>query len=294
MRIAIIAPTGMLGSTLYGVLRKNHSLVLVYRDESKLMLLDRIYGGLADAAQVPFDIADVQKDFLSGFPTGATAPSMKRLIAAIGEVDAVVNCAGIIKQHVVKDPLTTLFVNGAFPHLLSGPYGKKLIQITTDCAFSGIEGAPYTEESPKTPNDLYGLSKSIGEPADQSLVLRTSIIGTELHSFISLVEWVKQHRGKTIKGFTRHSWNGITAKQFGHIVDEIVSRRAAYPAAGLFHIFGTDVTKYDMVTAINKKFRVGATVVPDDGPFLDRRLRTVRDVNEKLRIPSFEQMLAEL
>lgn len=293
-KIALIAPTGMLGSAVYGILHEQHDLILVLRDMDKLKLLDEAYGGVTKHRTVPFDIADIQQDFITGFPKSSTAPSVSKLIEQIGDVDVVVNCAGIIKPYSLKDPTVTFFVNGTFPHILAAAYGKKLIQITTDCAFSGIDGAPYTEESPKSTNDLYGLSKSIGEPADRSLVLRTSIIGPEIHSGVSLIAWVRGQEGKQAKGFTRHLWNGITTKQFGKIVHKIAVDRDRYPATGLFHIFGSDISKYDMVTSIAKKYGVNMTITPDDGPVLDRRLATVKKLNDQLRTPSFQEMLAEL
>lgn len=293
-RIALLAPTGMLGSAVYGVLHEHHELVLVYRDVDKLKLLDETYGAVDKHTKVQFDLAEIQQDFIAGFTKTSTSPKLQKLVDAIGEVDAVVNCAGVIKPYSLKEPIMTMFVNGAFPHLLAVIYGSKLIQITTDCAFAGLEGAPYTEESPKSPNDLYGLSKSLGEPADRALVLRTSIIGPEIHGFVSLIEWVKKQSGQTAKGFTRHLWNGITTKQFGKIVHQIVSQRDQYPATGLYHIFSSDVTKYDMVTKIAKKFGVDVTVTPDDGPVLDRRMGTVKDLNAKLQTPTFDAMLAEM
>ena len=292
-RIALIAPTGMLGSAVYDVLKDRHELILVYRDESRLELLERTYGK-SSARGVRFDLAALRDDFLRGFTTQSIAPSLAALVDGIGEVDGVVNAAGVIKPYSLVDPFMTLFINGTVPHLLAAAYGSRLIQITTDCAFSGLDGAPYTEDSPHSPNDLYGLSKSIGEPSGRSLVLRTSIIGPEIHGFVSLVAWVKKQDGQSAKGFTRHLWNGITTRQFGRVVDEIVSHRGRYPDHGLFHIFSTAVTKYEMVTAIAKKYDVKAMITPDNGPALDRRLATVKDLNGALRVPSFGDMLADM
>lgn len=293
-RIALLAPTGMLGSAVYDVLKDKHELVLIHRDADKLKLLDKAYGDVAKHTSVPFDLMELKEDYGEGFPTATIGPRMQKLLDAVGNVDAVVNAAGIIKPYSTKDPIITFFINGALPHILSTYYQEKLIQITTDCAFDGIEGAPYTEESVKRPTDLYGLSKAIGEPSDHSLVLRTSIIGPEIHSDVSLIAWVRKQHGQSAKGFTRHLWNGITTRQFGKIVDTIVSNRSAYPDHGLFHVFSNDVTKYDMVTAIAKKYNVDVKIEPDDGPVLDRRLGTVKSLNAALKIPSFEQMLEDI
>lgn len=293
-RIALFGPTGMLGSAVYGVLSKSHELILLSRDEEKLKLLDAAYGGVNKHRFVRFDVAELYQDYLGGFSKLHQSPKAQALFEAIGDIDGVVNAVGVIKPYSTKDPAMTLFVNAAFPHILAAHYGPKLIQITTDCAFSGLDGAPYTEESPKSPNDLYGLSKALGEPADRSLVLRTSIIGPELHSNVSLIEWFKQQDGKTIKGFTNHFWNGITTKQFGKICHTIISDRKSWPATGLFHVFSNDVSKYDMVQTFKEKYKIDVTIEAATPDPVDRRLGTVKDLCVKLKVPTFQEMMAEL
>lgn len=292
--IAITAPTGMLGSMVYNVLKDRYTLVLIFRDEEKLKVLDAAYGGVSSHKKVYFDLMDLAQDYMTGFPTATIGPKMREFREAVGEVDAFINCAGIIKPYSTKDPMTTLFINGALPHILSMTYRERLIQITTDCTYNGLEGAPYDERSLKTPNDLYGLSKSLGEPALYSLALRTSIIGPEIAGFVSLISWFRAQEGKTIKGFTNHFWNGITTREFGNICGKIIENRNAYPQTGLFHIFSTDVSKYDMLLKCKEKYKVNVTIEPVEAPPVDRRLATVYDLCARLQIPSFDNMLQEL
>lgn len=292
--IALFGPTGMLGSAVYGVLGASHNLVLISRDESKLQILDATYGDVSKHRFVRFDVNDLLEDYRKGFHAIPQSPTLAKLVKAVGEVDAVINAVGITNRYSDKDPKATLFVNGAFPHLLAARYGTKLIHITTDCAYNGVTGAPYTEESPLSPNDLYGLSKAIGEPQNRSLIIRTSIIGPELHGKVSLIEWFKQQSGKTIQGYTNHYWNGVTTKQFGKICNAIISRRKDYPSSGLFHVYSTDVTKYEMLMAFKEKYNVNAIIEPTQTNPIDRRLRSVKDLCRKLEVPSFQEMLAEL
>ncbi|MFA4930467.1 MAG: sugar nucleotide-binding protein [Patescibacteria group bacterium] len=292
--IAISAPTGMLGSAVYNELKDKYKLVLIYRGDKNLELLEKAYGNTQNHRRIQLDLMDIYQDYELGFTNTVIGPNTKKLIEEIGEIDGFINCAGIIKPHSTKDPKTTLFINGAIPHILSGIYEKKLIQITTDCAFNGLESAPYDENSTKTPNDLYGLSKSLGEPSQKSLVLRTSIIGPEIHGFVSLIEWFKQQGGKTIKGFKTHLWNGITTKQFGKICDTIFSNRSDFPDNGLFHIYANDVTKLDMIMAFKEKFKIDVTIEEASPSPVDRRLRTIYDLNQKLNIPLFKDMVNEL
>jgi dTDP-4-dehydrorhamnose reductase len=292
-RIVIIAPTGMLGSGVYDFLKDKYNLVLVYRSEDKIKKLDDVYGGINNHQLIKFDIREIYNDYLHGKGSKENAKLIE-LFKNIGEVNAVINCAGIINVYAAKDPAFTFFLNGAFPHLLSEHYEDKLIQITTDCAFNGIEGYPYDENSSKSPVDIYGLSKILGEPKDKSLVLRTSIIGPEIAEHVSLLDWFKQQEGKTINGFANHFWNGITTKQFGKICDEIISNPKKYPKIGLYHIFSTTVSKYEMLLKFKEKYNVHCEIERDEEQKINRTLNTIHDFNKKLNIPSFDKMLEEL
>ena len=293
-KIAIISPTGMLGSGVYSVLKDKYDLVLVYRNEEKIKKLNDVYGGINKHKLIKFDLREIYSDYLSEFYTKTNSSKLKELFESIGEVDTLINCAGIINVYAAKDPGFTLFLNGALPHLLSENYRNRLIQITTDCAFSGVEGYPYDENSSKNPQDIYGLSKILGEPKDKSLVLRTSIIGSEIAEHVSLLDWFRQQEGKTVKGFANYFWNGITTKQFGKICDEIITNSEKYPQTGLYHIFSDTVSKYEMLFRVKEKYNIDCQVKKDEEQRLNRTLSTIYDFNKKLNIPSFDKMMEEL
>ncbi|MFA5392075.1 MAG: sugar nucleotide-binding protein [Candidatus Paceibacterota bacterium] len=293
-RVAIISPTGMLGNGVYQVLKDKYKLVLIYRDEDKIKLLDENYGGVKQHSLIKFDLNLIYDDFSAGFSQYHLSPSLKSLYQKIGEIDAVINCAGIINRHMNEDVSFGFFLNSVFSYLLSEYYQEKLIHITTDCVFSGQEGYPYSESSPKSPQDLYGASKMLGEPKEKSLVLRTSIIGREISGLSSLLEWFLQQKSKTIHGFANHFWNGITTKQFGKICDEIISHPEEYPKTGLYHIFSTTISKHKMLLKFEEKYNIDCKIISDDSSFCNRTLTTIHDFNKKLNIPSFDEMLKEL
>lgn len=284
-KVVIVAPTGMLGSAVYNILKDKYELVLLYRNEKHLELLDSVYGGVEKHTRVKFDLEELYNSYLEGIRNSKDI--------CIKGIDAVINCAGITKPQSQKNPELTFFINGAFPQLLSEVYKEKLIQIATDCVFEGSNNAPYNEESIKSPTDLYGLSKSLGEPTKKSLVLRTSIIGEELHTHTLLIDWFKKQAGEVF-GFTNHYWNGITTKQFAKICNEIISNRDKYPKNGLFHLFSTDITKYELLLLLKEKYHLDIAIKPKEIEPVDRRLRTVYDLNEKLQIPSIKEMIEEL
>ncbi|MFA5755404.1 MAG: NAD-dependent dehydratase, partial [Candidatus Paceibacterota bacterium] len=136
-------------------------------------------------------------------------------------------------------------------------------------------------------------SKILGEPKDKSLILRTSIIGPEISEHVSLLDWFRQQEGKTIKGFANHFWNGITTKQFGKICDEIISNPEQYPKTGLYHIFSTTVSKYEMLLKFKEKYDIDCKIEKDKEQKINRTLNTIYDLNNKLNIPSFGEMIEE-
>lgn len=292
--LAIIDPTSMVGCMVFHVLKTTSKLLLVYSDQDSLDLLEKTYGGVYEHTQIQFNLMNLYEEYCSGFSTATYGPRMNTLFTKIDRAEAIINCATIVKPYILENPVATFFTNTGLPHMLSRRFGNKLIHLSTDCVFDGLSGAPYTENSPVNPTDLYGFSRSLGEPSEQSLVIRTSTIGPEIHNFNSLIDWVKKQSGRQIKGFTRHLWNGITTKQFAKSIDQILSHRDRYPHHGLYHIFGSDVSKFDMVTAITNKYNVNVSITPDNSQCLDRRLRTVKVLNGQLHIPPFDEMLDAL
>jgi dTDP-4-dehydrorhamnose reductase len=290
-KVLILGATGMLGSAVYGVLKDTYSLVLTARDPKKIELLEKAYGGTNKHGVVAFDASSVYQNFIDkkGYP----GEYMSSFLDQVGNVDYVINAIGITIPFSMENQALTFFINGALPHILSRVFGKRLIHITTDCVYNGKEGFPYDENSPKTPMDMYGLSKSLGEPKD-CLTLRTSIIGRELEGFTGLLEWFLQQKGKTITGFTGHFWNGITTKEFGKICDKIMRDPGQYPTTGLYHVFSTMVSKYEMLVQMKEKFGIDCEIKPDGEQKLNRTMSTIYDLDAKLQVPTFGEMVKEL
>ena len=120
--------------------------------------------------------------------------------------DYVLNCVGVIKPFMAHDPLAAIEINAAFPWRLARwckMHDMKLIHITTDCVFSGSKGK-YVESDLHDALDAYGISKSLGECSQDAMLLRTSIIGEELHKNASLVAWAKLQKGKSVGGYVTH------------------------------------------------------------------------------------------
>lgn len=211
------------------------------------------------------------------------------------KVDWVINCVGTIKPFMAENPLAAIEINSSFPWKLAAfceAAGVKLIHITTDCVFSGARGS-YTEEDVHDALDDYGKSKSLGEP-NNCMVLRTSIIGEEIHKNASLISWAKSQAGTAVSGYTNHLWNGITTKQYAEVCDQIISRDLY--EFGKFHVHSPKpVTKHELVSLINKRYDLGLVVNEHEAPYaVDRTLSTIHELSSQLKIPSIKKQIKKL
>jgi len=172
----------------------------------------------------------------------------------------VINCIGLIPQRKREDEKEYYAINSLFPHLLwelCKKYKAKMIQPSTDCVFSGRKGG-YTETDYHDEINAYGSSKSLGEPSGATII-RTSIIGRELHNKKSFLEWILAN--KNINGFTDHYWNGITCLEYCKVIEEIITKDLFW--AGVRHIFSPEVhTKYEMAQMIANTFELNSTIEP--------------------------------
>jgi len=290
-KILLLGATGMLGSAVYDVLKDKYELILAVRNPDKIKALENAYGKSENARVVEFDAEEIYKEYEA--KKAQPSQYLENFLKEVGDLDYAINAAGVTIPFSMENPAMTFFVNSALPHILANEMGEKLIHITTDCAFSGLEGYPYDENSIKSPTDIYGLSKSLGEP-ENCLTLRTSIIGLELSGKTGLLEWFLKQEADEIGGYSNHFWNGITTREFGKVCDKIISEPEKYPKKGIYHIFSTTVSKYEMLLAFKEKFNKDIEIKENAEPKLNRTLSTTKELNAKLKMPSFEEMVKDI
>lgn len=221
------------------------------------------------------------------------------VVAALAKIkpDVVINCIGIIKQlDTAQNPILSLEVNALFPHklaLLCQAIGARLIQISTDCVFSGIKGN-YTEQDNPDPVDLYGRTKLLGEITEfPALTLRTSIIGHDFVKNLGLIEWFWRQQGQKIKGFTQAIYSGFTTQAFVQIIENIILRQP--DLHGLYHVASQPISKYELLMLVNQLARLNIEIEPDSTFHCDRSLNADLFWNIiGLKPVSWEQMLTDL
>ncbi|HCR41767.1 TPA: hypothetical protein DIV45_00095 [Patescibacteria group bacterium] len=292
-KVAILGVTGMIGSSVYSVLKNDCDLILVYRNADKLNLLNQKYGGVETRTKYQLDLLPAYGEYVRGFAGELHCQTLQALITELKTCDFVINALGIIKPYCDSDPGLAFFVNSVFPQVLATELGPKLIHITTDCVFSGAKGAPYDETAPKLPPDIYGITKALGEP-EEAIVIRCSTIGPELIGNRGLLVWLISQKGQEINGYTNHWWNGITSIELSKVCQKIINGEVN-PEPGIYHIFSDDITKHDLLIKLNQRFNLNCKVIPVVAPIaIDRRLRTVKILNQQLQILSIDEMIVEL
>ena len=209
-----------------------------------------VYGSARELGLLPqYLSADQLKRVIPGVDA-LDLDAVRRLLTDI-RPEVVVNCIGVIKQDpAIHDAVYTIEVNSRFPHLLARECARenaRLIHVSTDCVFSGKRGN-YVESDIPDPADLYGRSKLLGEVAiAPALTLRTSVIGHELGTARSLVDWFLSQSG-VVKGFTKAIYSGLTTIEFARLLASVVFPRN--DIVGLFHVASTPISKFDLLGLI--------------------------------------------
>jgi dTDP-4-dehydrorhamnose reductase len=257
-KIAVLGPTGMLGSALVYYLRR-----------------------------AGYDVEPIDRRRFSFTSDAIEALDLRGMSIAV-------NAVGLINRRIDTDSKDFYLINSLFPRVLADYCEKKsvkLIHISTDCIFDGKRGL-YTEEDVPSADDLYGRSKALGEPRN-CMVLRTSIIGPELRNHYNLLCWVLSQKSP-IRGFKNHLWNGVTSVQLSRVVDQIISDDLFRYC--IHNIYSSDISKLELIKLICNSFSCRLDVIPwDDDISRDMRLRTIYpDFISDLKIPTIEDQIIEL
>jgi dTDP-4-dehydrorhamnose reductase len=293
-KILILGSGGMLGWAVSKVFHEDKSLECAgtVRNDSRSEYLAKLFPGMK---------------FYKFDAEFASVEDIKLLIAGY---DWVVNCIGVIKPFIHDDNAQeverAIRINSLFPHTLSKAASKtgcRIVQIATDCVYSGILGN-YSEMAKHDPGDVYGKSKSMGEAYFENIFhLRCSIIGLELGTRFSLMEWfLGQPQAGSVNGFTNHDWNGVTTYHYGLICKAIIKADIKLPH--IQHVVpGDKNTKHEMLKMFADYFNradinINAMEAKD---IIDRTLSTASPELNRLiwneagyaEPPSIEQMISE-
>lgn len=258
-RVLILGGTGMLGHKAYQIISQEFDTWVTFRRYNS-----------------NFNKLGIFHE--SKIIDGVDAFSFNTVESAIKSVrpHIILNCIGIIKQlKDAKCPKTSIYINSLLPHLLAETCQSnniRLIHISTDCVFSGKRGN-YQEIDISDAEDLYGRSKYLGEVNyPPGLTLRTSIIGHELNSKVSLIDWFLSNKGGRVFGYEKAFYTGLSTVAFSK---EIVRIIMDFPTlSGLYHVSSERISKLELLKLINKIYNCHVLIEPDKHFFCDRSLNS--------------------
>jgi dTDP-4-dehydrorhamnose reductase len=259
MRVLVLGAGGMLG----------HKLVQTFAPRFETWATVRT----SPAAYTRFGL---DPDRLIGGVDGAALDTVVRAFA-VARPDAVVNAIGIVKQLPLgKDAIASLTINSLLPHRLGqlcSAAGARLIQVSTDCVFSGRRGG-YRETDPPDPEDLYGRSKLLGEVDAPHLTIRTSIVGRELTTAHGLLEWFLSNRGRRVQGYSGVVFSGLPTGALAQLLADVIERHPG--VAGLHHVSVEPIDKHQLLTLWRDAYGLPIEIEPFDAVRNDRSLDSTR------------------
>jgi len=261
MRVMVLGVTGMLGNAMFRVLSANSGL--------------DVHGTARSESSRRYFSDNLSSQII----VGVDVENHDSLIKAYAAVrpDVVVNCVGLVKQLAdADDPLQAVPINALLPHRLAAlcqATGSRLVQISTDCVFSGAKGNNLESDYPDA-YDLYGRSKLLGEvDYPNAITLRTSIVGHELSGQRSLMGWFLAQQS-SVKGFTRAIFSGLPTVELARVVCDFVLPRSELH--GLYHVAAGSINKFDLLKLVSKTYGKDIEIIPSDELVIDRSLNADR------------------
>lgn len=237
--VLVLGATGMVGQTVYRYLQtcKDVQVLGTARKKSKQFLH-----------------FNVQK-----------FSDLGKVLKGIGHVDFIVNCIGITKANQTSQT-ELITINSLFPHQLAQLCAEKklhCLHISSDAVFAATTKKCF-EESIFSPEDLYGMSKALGEPtAATTLTIRSSFIGFDWYYHTGLFEWLLQQKNRTTNGFAKVTWSGCTTLQFAKLI-EVLSDPKVFQSirskTRLLHFAPLQTNKYKLLVAASKIFQLATSI----------------------------------
>lgn len=207
--------------------------------------------------------------------------------------DYIINCIGVLIKGS-SDIENAVFINAYFPHFLekvADKIGAKIIQLSTDCVFSGKKGN-YKEDSLKDAIDIYGQSKSLGEIHQSNhLTIRTSIIGPELkQNGEGLFHWFMLSSGE-VTGYTNAIWSGVTTLQLAKAIELYLNNDNI---SGIVHLTnGNQINKFDLLKLFKQVWKKENVSIKEGKGGKDVNKSLAKSNVFKCEVPTYLDMMKE-
>lgn len=259
VNILILGASGMLGSSLFyklPLMNSGYNVFGTYRKGSSTPVLGQFMTALR--------LDDV-----------FNRPALVKLLKK-NKINVIINAVGLIKQ--IKGQVSKsdfIKINAWLPHFIAEiceELNIRFIEISTDCVFSGTKGN-YNENSPPDAQDIYGVTKLLGEITDKPnvLTIRTSIIGHENNRSASLVDWFLSSSG-TVNGYRNAVFSGFPTVVLSSILGKYILPDTSIH--GLFHISSRPINKFELLSLIADIYNHKIVIKAEESTIIDRSLNS--------------------
>lgn len=232
-------------------------------------------------------------DFCETIVSDATNFVKLEQIVKEGKFDYIINCIGILNQYAENNIDQAILLNSYLPHFLCSitkNTNTRVIQMSTDCVFSGKRGN-YSEKDTPDGETIYDKTKALGEINDnKNLTFRNSIIGPDIkENGIGLLNWFMKQNNE-INGFQKSIWTGVTTL----ILAKAMHKASYEKLTGLYNLVNNEkINKYDLVNLFNKYSQKNLTINRIDGINHDKSLLCNRKDFDFV-VPSYEEQVKEM
>lgn len=277
MKVIVIGATGMLGYSIFSNLSELSSLD-VYGTVRTVNSLEKFFPS-TDKLLPNIDVKDFK--------------TLERAVLTV-RPDVVINCIGLIKQHdVSKQHVEAIEINALLPHKIAqlcDSIEARLIHFSTDCVFDGKAGN-YVESDLPTATDLYGKSKCLGEvDYGKHVTLRTSIIGHELKSSVSLIDWFLSQKN-SVRGFSKAVFSGLPTAYVAKILAVYVLPNPSI--SGLYQLSVDPIDKHSLILKVADVYKKQIKIEKFEDFVMDRSLDSTKFREETGFVPpSWDKLVA--
>lgn len=214
--------------------------------------------------------------------------------SGIKEVDPdfIINCIGKIPQKNLVEAEYT-FLNIELPRFLE-TLSIPIVHPSTDCEFKGniAPGESYTKESLRDADDIYGVSKSIISKEVENgykntKIIRTSIIGHEEKTSLSLLDWFLSQTD-SVRGYTNHFWNGITTLEWAKQCQNLIENWETHPTLNQLGT-PTHYSKFEIVSLAKEIYGKDIEIIP-----FETEVTVNKCLVSDTKVKSLQEQLQEL
>jgi len=188
------------------------------------------------------------------------------------EGDFIINCIGAIHQRT-----SDFDINWKLPIELDLRAKCNVVHPGTDCEMD---------------DDNYGFSKRIAAEyidklSKRTKSIKTSILGPELNTKASLMEWfLSNEDGQTVKGYDSYYWNGNTTLTWAKVCDGLIKNWSKYRKTTV--VCSECISKKEILDSINDVFERKINVIADNKVAFEKCL------NGLVNTPHIKEQLKEL